>query len=169
MPLKIYTLRLLACFFLGLLLLESERFDGVINPFCLHLAQFIFALIHWLDHSTTLTDAVLRHGVSGFALEVGKPCSALPQAWLLMSGLWAFQTRLLSRLKNIVLGFLAVQLLNVTRLILVFYVGNGVSPATLTFIHEQVFQWLFSVLLLLLFFVLSKQLSFSSQQAAETG
>lgn len=155
--------------FAGLLLLESSHSQAAIKLFCLYVARGLFWFLRIFDPSITLSEAVLRHGSTGFALEVGAPCSALPQAWLLLCGLLAFPASLSARSRSILMGLLALQGLNSLRLIWVFYLLPYVSQDTLNFVHEKVFSWFFSVLLLLLFLVLLQGLRVTRPQATETG
>lgn len=144
--------------------MEFLQSNDAVKQFCLYLATFIFAIIHIFDHSITLTAAVLRHGPGGFALEVAEACSALPQTWLLISGLSAFPATFKSRLILAVTGFFAVQLLNVIRLILLLYLGHFLQTDTFNFVHEQFLQWLFSFSVLLLFFVMAQKLVFPADK-----
>ncbi len=116
-----YLIRLYLVFFAGLALIESASFLSTVEGFCLLLAKLIFVVFHVFDTSITLNVAVLRHGFAGFALEVAASCSALPQTWLFISALLAFPATWPIRLVRILLGFGVVQLLNVIRLSLVFY------------------------------------------------
>ncbi|MDD5274753.1 MAG: archaeosortase/exosortase family protein [Methylovulum sp.] len=168
MKLKNYIIRLLVCFLLGMPIMELLQSNGAVKQFCLYLAAFIFAIVHTFDPSVTLASAVLRHGSDGFALEVAEACSALPQVWLLISGLLAFPATFKSRLTLIVIGFFAVQMVNVIRLTLLLYLGEFLQTDTFNFIHEQFLQWAFSFSVLLLFFALSQKLVFPTHKTLRT-
>ncbi|MGR8934114.1 MAG: exosortase H [Gammaproteobacteria bacterium] len=132
------------CFFmvsavLGLAALDSAALQPAIGQFCLMLAKISAFIIQLFDASMTLTGAVMRHRQHGFAMEVANSCSALPVTWLLFSGMLAFPG-VAWRYKwlGMAAAALGVQILNLVRLISLFYFGVWLESGYFDLVHQYV-------------------------------
>ncbi|MDM8545312.1 exosortase H [Candidatus Venteria ishoeyi] len=136
---------------IGLTLLDVFAPATVIAQFCLLLAHISGGVIHWFDPNVLVIGDVLRLPDSGFALRVSGECTALQFTVLLVAGMLAFPATWKIKLLGIVGGILALQALNIIRLISLLYLGQW-YPAEFDWVHHHLWPIFFSIDLGLLFF-----------------
>lgn len=137
---------------LGLAALDFAALQPAIGQFCLGLAKITGFIIRLFDASMIMTNAVLRHRQYGFALEVATSCSALPVTWLLFSGMLAFpDVAWRYKALGMAAAVLGVQMLNIVRLISLFYFGAWLESGTFDLIHQQVWPVLLHLAVLAFF------------------
>ncbi|MBT4522211.1 MAG: exosortase H [Halieaceae bacterium] len=96
----------------------------VIEPFAGWLAWVSAAIIIPFDDSILAYGKVLQHGNSGFAVSIESGCNGVEATIVLVAAVIAFPAPWLYRLTAIVLGALAIQFLNIIRIISLFYLGQ---------------------------------------------
>jgi exosortase H (IPTLxxWG-CTERM-specific) len=96
----------------------------IVEPF----TGFIAALSAWLitpfDDSVIAYGRVLRDGSTGFAVSIEAGCNGVEASIVLIAAVLAFPATWVQRLQAITLGFLAIQVANLLRIISLFYVGQ---------------------------------------------
>ena len=98
--------------------------EHVITPFTSLLAHLSAVLILPFDNSVIAYGKVLRFKDSGFAVSIEAGCNGVEATIVLIAAIGAFSANWRARLIAIGLGFLAIQVLNIVRIISLFYLGN---------------------------------------------
>ena len=127
--LAIFAITLLVLFTLELL---NPIQAAVIQPFTGGLAAVSAALILPLDESVISSGRILRDSVSGFAVSIEAGCNGVEASIVLIAGVLAFPARWKEKLIAIVVGFIAIQALNIVRIISLFYLGQW---------QYDIFEW----------------------------
>lgn len=100
-------------------------------------------------------DAVANEAVVStprFALEIRRGCDAVDPISVLIAAIFAFPTTLKHQISGVVVGSLWLTLLNMLRIVSLYYVGVHV-PAAFDLVHVDIWQPLF-LLLAILFWIL---------------
>lgn len=127
--LSIFTIILLPVFVVGQT--ETVRL-GVTEPFTAHIATISAYLVSWFDADAYSHGVVLGSRSSGFAVAIRPGCNGVEVMVLLVTAMLAFPATWGYRMLGIALGVLAIQVLNLARIITLFYIGQW---------SEGVFEW----------------------------
>ncbi len=106
--------------------------DAVIVPFTGLLALISGSLVSWFDTSVVASGVIIRDAVSGFAVRIEAGCNGVEPSILLIAAVIAFKATWKQRLIGIGMGILAIMLLNLVRIISLFYLGQW---------NETAFNW----------------------------
>ena len=104
----------------------------VVQPFTASLADISAALIMPFDDQVTTSGRVLRHTGNYFAVSIEAGCNGVEAAIVLIAAVIAFPARWLQKLAAIAIGFLAIQVMNILRIVSLFYLGMW---------NTEVFTW----------------------------
>lgn len=96
----------------------------VIIPFTAALAQVSAALILPFDDTVLAYGKVLQFSDTGFAVSIEAGCNGVEATIVLIAAVVAFPATWAQRVAAILVGFIAVQALNIVRIISLFYLGN---------------------------------------------
>lgn len=96
----------------------------VVEPFTSMLARISAAIISPFDDSVVAYGKVLRFQDTGFAVSIEAGCNGVEATIVLIAAVVAFPAPWKARLVTIVSGFLAIQILNIARIISLFYLGD---------------------------------------------
>ena len=96
---------------------------NVIQPFTAGLAWLSAAIVLPFDESVLSSGRILRDSVTGFAVSIESGCNGVEATIVLIAGVIAFPATVKQKFLAITLGFLAIQALNVVRIISLFYLG----------------------------------------------
>lgn len=96
----------------------------VIVPFTSWLASVSAALITPFDDTVVAYGKVLQFKDTGFAVSIEAGCNGVEATIVLIAAVVAFPATWRQRLAAIGLGFLAVQAMNILRIISLFYLGD---------------------------------------------
>jgi len=111
---------------LGLFTLEilqpAEKY--VILPFTSLVAHISVWIVQFFDGSVVAAGNVIRDQVSGFGVRIERGCNGLEAVIILFSAIFAFPAPLKNKLIGFVIGFFAIQLLNLVRIISLYYLGQ---------------------------------------------
>ena len=151
----IFTVALLGLFTLEMM--EPVR-AAIIIPFTESLARVSAAIIAPFDSDILFSGIVLRDARSGFAVSIESGCNGVEATIVLIAAVLAFPAPWLSRLAVMVLGFFTVQLMNIARIISLYYLGQW-SLDVFTFIHLYLWPGLIMLDVLLVFMVYLRYLS----------
>ena len=97
---------------------------SAIQPFTAVLADISAALIMPFDDAVTATGRIIRHTENQFAVSIEAGCNGVEAAIVLIAAVVAFPARPLQKAVAIATGFLAIQAMNLVRIISLFYLGQ---------------------------------------------
>ena len=123
-------LAVLLCLFTLEMQVSVQR--SVIEPFTAVLAAISAGIILPFDSSVLSYGKVLQFGPGGFAVSIEAGCNGVEATIALIAAVLAYPASWRARGFAIVLGFLAVQAMNILRIISLFYLGNW---------NLEVFSW----------------------------
>jgi exosortase H (IPTLxxWG-CTERM-specific) len=130
----------------------------VIVPFTSMLARLSAALILPFDSSVMAYGKVLQFKDTGFAVSIEAGCNGVEATIVLIAAVLAFPASWKARASAIVLGFLAIQVMNLARIISLFYLGNW-NMAFFEWIHLYLWPALIMLDVLIVFIVYLRYLS----------
>ncbi len=151
----IFLLILVALFSIEVLKPVQEH---VIVPFTGMLASLSAAIILPFDSSVIAYGKILQFKDTGFAVSIEAGCNGVEAAIVLIAAIIAFPARWRDRLLAIGLGFLAVQVMNIARIISLFYLGDWNMDA-FSWIHMYLWPTLIMLDVLIVFVVYLRYLS----------
>ncbi|MCY7387651.1 MAG: exosortase H [Burkholderiales bacterium] len=105
---------------------------AIVLPWTEALARICAALITLFDSNVAVSGKILQSTINGFALSIEAGCNGIEAAIILIAAMLAFPAPWKHRVIGIVVGLLTVQLLNVVRVISLFYIGQW---------SMQAFEW----------------------------
>ena len=97
---------------------------GIVEPFTGFIATLSAWLITPFDDSVIAYGRVLRDGSNGFAVSIESGCNGVEATIVLVAAVLAFPATWIQRAQAIILGFLAIQIANLLRIISLFYLGQ---------------------------------------------
>jgi len=112
---------------------------AVVAPWTAGLARVSAALAASFDPHVLTAGKVLRSSTNGFAISIEAGCNGLEAAIVLIAAMLAFPAPWKHRLLGVAAGLAAVQVLNVARVISLFYLGQW-SPAAFEWAHLYLWQ-----------------------------
>ena len=159
----IFVLLLVSLFTLEMLVPAQEH---VIVPFTEMLAKISAAIILPFDSSVIAYGKILQFKDSGFAVSIEAGCNGVEATIVLVAAVIAFPATWGARLGAISLGFLAIQAMNLARIISLFYLGDW-NMRFFEWIHLYLWPALIMLDVLIVFIVYLRYLS-KEQVALET-
>ena len=136
--------------------------EHVITPFTSLLAHLSAVLILPFDNAVVAYGKVLQFKDSGFAVSIEAGCNGVEATIVLIAAICAFPGSWRARLIAIGLGFLAIQVLNIVRIISLFYLGNW-NLEYFSWIHLYLWPALIMLDVLVVFIVYLRYLSKQTQ------
>ena len=136
--------------------------EHVITPFTSLLAHLSAVLILPFDNSVIAYGKILQFKDSGFAVSIEAGCNGVEATIVLIAAIGAFPANWRARLIAIGLGFLAIQVLNIVRIISLFYLGNW-NLEYFSWIHLYLWPALIMLDVLVVFIVYLRYLSKQTQ------
>lgn len=96
----------------------------LIDPWTGLLARITVWIIKIFDSQAMATGNVIQDLASGFGVAIEAGCNGVEAVIILLAAILAFPAPMPYRLKGILLGMAAIMLLNVARIITLFYLGK---------------------------------------------
>ncbi len=96
----------------------------VIEPFSGVLADVSTAIITAFDDEVASEGKIIRSTENGFAVSIERGCNGVEAVLILFAAIFAFPAPLKHKLAGFALGFVAIQGLNLVRIISLFYLGQ---------------------------------------------
>ena len=96
----------------------------VILPFTSAIADISVWIVSAFDDNVIATGNVIRDATNGFGVRIERGCNGLEAVIILFAAIFAFPAPLGHKLVGFVIGFFAIQLLNLVRIISLFYLGQ---------------------------------------------
>ena len=103
-----------------------------VEPWTAALAHISAALITGFDSGVAVAGKVLRSTTNGFAVSIEAGCNGIEATIVLIAAMLAFPSPWKHKLAGLAVGIVAVQGLNVIRVISLFYLGQW---------NRDVFEW----------------------------
>ena len=128
-------------FFVLFLVVQAALFGAELTPwaqkfFVLPWTDTLAALSAWLvtlfDPHVAATGKLLRSTANGFAVSIEAGCNGVEATIVLIAAILAFPASWQRRLVGLAVGIVAVQGLNIVRVISLFYLGQW---------NLEVFEW----------------------------
>jgi len=128
-------------FFLWFLLIQGVLFTiemqrvvqtNVIEPFTASLAWISSTLMKLFDDSVQAQGVIIRSLDGPFAVRIAAGCNGVEATIILFAAIIAFPTSWKHKIIGFLLGFLAIHIANLVRIITLFYIGQW---------NEEVFEW----------------------------
>ena len=135
----------------------------VVVPFTSMLAKISALLITPFDDTVIAYGKVLQFQDTGFAVSIEAGCNGVEATIVLIAAVVAFPASWAQRAAAIGFGFLAVQVLNIARIISLFYLGNW-DLDIFKWVHLYLWPALIMLDVLVVFIL---YLRYLSQQQAE--
>ena len=96
----------------------------VILPFTAVIADISVWITLVFDDNVLAVGNVIRDKTTGFGVRIERGCNGVEALIILFSAIFAFPAPLRSKFIGFVIGFFAIQLLNLVRIISLFYLGQ---------------------------------------------
>jgi len=96
----------------------------VIEPFTAGIAKVCVWIVDLFDPHAIAQGKILRSTANGFAISIERGCNGVEAVIILVSAMLAFPAPWKYRLAGIGIGFVAIQGLNLVRIISLFYLGQ---------------------------------------------
>ncbi len=116
-----FPLIVLVLFFLYLLQPVEQ---WVVDPFTAGIAKVSTWIIDLFDDDAVTFGKVIQSTHTGFAVSIERGCNGLEAVIILFAALFAFPAPWKHRIVGFVVGFVAIQALNLVRIISLFYMGE---------------------------------------------
>ncbi len=123
-----------------------------IVPFTSVLADVSAWVIHLFDGSTVSHGKLIQNASGSFIVSIERGCNGIEAVIILISAILAFPAPWKHKVFGLVFGFLAIQILNVVRIVSLFYLGMW-SPVWFKWFHEYLWQALIVLDALIVFLV----------------
>jgi exosortase H (IPTLxxWG-CTERM-specific) len=124
--------RFLVVFFallIGLFTLQLTPIgQAVVVPWTATVASVSAAIATLIDPSVIANGAVLSDQRTGFGVVIMAGCNGVEAMIILFAAMMAFPATLMQRLLGLLAGFVAVQSLNLVRILSLFYLGQWSKP-----------------------------------------
>lgn len=111
--------------------------DAVIVPFTAGVARASAAILNGIGEAVTVSGTEIRS--AGFAVNIENGCNGVETALLFGSAVLAFPAPWRRRLAGLLLGFAALQLVNLVRVVSLFWIGAH-RPALFSSSHTVLWQ-----------------------------
>ncbi|PLW68545.1 exosortase H [Pseudohalioglobus lutimaris] len=139
--------------------------EHVIVPFTSLLAKISAALIAPFDDTVIAFGKVLQFRDSGFAVSIEAGCNGVEATIVLLAAVVAYPASWKARISAILLGFLAIQALNIVRIITLFYLGDW-DLDIFSWVHLYLWPALIMLDVLVVFILYLRYLANSAPEAA---
>lgn len=124
--------------------------DHVIVPFTSGIASISGAILRVMGEPIAVTGTTIAGG--GFAVNIENGCNGIETALLFVSAVIAFPASWRSRLLGAVAGLLAIQVINLVRVVSLFWIGRH-HPRFFQSSHTVVWQSIVVLFGVVLFFL----------------
>ena len=104
----------------------------VILPFTSLIADLSVWIIQLFDDNVIATANVIRDKTSGFGVRIERGCNGVEALIILAAAIFAFPAPFRNKVIGFAIGFVAIQALNLVRIISLFYLGQW---------NQVAFEW----------------------------
>lgn len=139
---------------------------AVVQPFTFFLAEVSSAIIAPFDDTAISFGKIIQNKVNGFAVSIESGCNGVEAIIMLAAAVIAFPATVKQKVAAIILGSLAIQVLNIARIVSLYYLGQW-SFAAFEWAHLYIWPVLIMVDVLIVFLVWLNYLNRQSPQTNE--
>lgn len=132
--------------------------ETIIIPWTEFLAWSSSSIVGLFDSEAVSQGVVLRNSVNGFAVSIQPGCNGVEALIVLTAAIVAFPSSLKAKFIGLSLGFVAIQLLNIIRIISLFYIGQW-NETLFNWAHSYIWQALIMLDVLLVFIIWLRSLN----------
>lgn len=98
--------------------------EHLVLPWTSFLAQMCAGLVTWFDPSAAAQGKVLWNTTTGFGVSIEPGCNGVEACIVLLAAVVAFPARWHYKLLGLAVGIVAVQALNIVRVVSLYYLGQ---------------------------------------------
>jgi exosortase H (IPTLxxWG-CTERM-specific) len=131
-------------------------------PWTNGLAHFCAQLVAFFDGSAVANGKILRSAANGFAVSIEAGCNGVEATLVLIAAILAFPSDWKQKLWGLALGFVAVQGLNVVRIISLFYLGQW-NMTAFEWAHLYIWQALIMLDVLIVWLIWVRRINRTAQ------
>jgi exosortase H (IPTLxxWG-CTERM-specific) len=142
--------------------------NALILPWTSLLAQISAGLLGFFDSSVISYGKVLQNSVTGHGVSIEAGCNGIEASLILIAAVLAYPASWRLRLAGIGVGFVAIQAVNVLRVIALFYLA-GQSEAVFKFAHLYLWQALIMLDVLVVWLLWVRQVARQEARAEVAG
>ena len=125
----LFTVLLVGLFTLEILQ-PAEKY--VILPFTAFIADISVWIIQSFDDNVMAISNVIRDKTTGFGVRIERGCNGVEAVIILFAAIFSFPAPIKHKLIGFVIGFFAIQGLNLVRIVSLFYLGQW---------NQVAFEW----------------------------
>jgi exosortase H (IPTLxxWG-CTERM-specific) len=125
----LFTVLLVGLFTLEILQPAEEY---VILPFTSFIADVSVWILQLFDDSVESYRNIIRNSVTGFGVRIERGCNGVEAVIILFAAIFSFPAPFKNKIIGFVIGFFAIQALNLVRIISLFYLGQW---------NQVAFEW----------------------------
>ncbi|MEE4292478.1 MAG: exosortase H [Xanthomonadales bacterium] len=104
----------------------------VILPFTSAVADVSAWIVQFFDDNVMAVSNVIRDRTTGFGVRIERGCNGVEALIILFAAIFAFPAPLKNKIIGFVIGFIAIQGLNLVRIVSLFYMGQW---------NQVAFEW----------------------------
>lgn len=123
---------------------------NIIIPFTEMIAHISVWVVKLFDDNVISHGVILQQVESGFSVSIQSGCNGVEAVLVLVAAILAFPAPWKFKFWGIISGFFAVELLNIVRIISLFYLGQW-NPVIFEWAHLYVWQALIMLDVLIIF------------------
>ncbi len=138
---------------------------ALVLPWTEALVRICVALITLVDSHVAVYGKILQSTSNGFVISIEAGCNGIEAAIILIAAMLAFPAPWKHRVIGILAGLAAVQVLNIVRVISLFYIGQW-SPKAFEWAHLYLWQVLIMLDVLIVWMVWIRMLPQSRAKPA---
>ena len=157
--LAIFLLLLTSLFFIEL---QEPIQQKLIDPFTSSLARASVIIIMLFDENVTTHGRIIQSTVNFFSVSIEAGCNGVEAAIVLFSAILAFPAKIIHKAIAVILGLITIQILNVARIISLFYLGQW-NMDLFSWVHLYLWPVLIMLDVLLVFLIYLNFLSRSKE------
>jgi len=156
-------------FLLALLFLNISNWgqQHLVLPFTAVLADISVGLIQLFDDNVAASGKIIRSLSNGFAVSIEPGCNGVEAVIILFAAIFAFPAPMKHKAIGFTIGFFAIQLLNLVRIISLFYLGQW-SRTAFEWFHLYLWQALIILDALVVWLIWLRYLPKNPQQPPQT-
>lgn len=133
-------------------------------PWTNGLAHFCAQLVALVDPSAIANGKILRSAANGFAVSIEAGCNGIEATMVLLAAILAFPSTWKQKAWGLGIGFIAVQGLNVVRIISLFYLGQW-NMTAFEWAHLYIWQALIMLDVLIVWLIWVRRINRSARNA----
>ena len=129
-------------------LLATPYFDGLFYGYLEINAHLSSSILNVLGQSTQVSGLTIQS--SQFSVAIERGCDAVEPTWLVLAAVLSYHARFIHKVFGILAGAVILQLLNLIRIITLYWIGLHL-PAAFNTVHMEIWPAIFILSAVVLF------------------